>query len=81
MLRLAGDRGMLHKELTEAATWHEAEEVTARPFDAHLSANRTCEIGMQHATGRPYRSVLIELECCTRPNAPLGTEPNPSTGR
>jgi len=25
--------------------------------------------------------VLIELECCTRPNAPLGTEPNPSTGR
>ena len=77
----AGDRGMLHKELTEAATWHEAEEVTAQPFDAHLSANRTCEIGMQHATGRPYRSVLIELECCTRPDGPLGTEPNPSTGR
>jgi D-lactate dehydrogenase len=64
----AGDRGMLHKELTESATRHEAEEVTAREFDAHLSANRTCEIGMQHATGRPYHSVLIELERATRPN-------------
>ena len=64
----AGDRGMLHKELTETATRHEAEEVTAQSFDAHLSANRTCEIGMQHATGRPYRSVLIELERATRPN-------------
>jgi D-lactate dehydrogenase len=64
----AGDRGMLHKELTESATRHEAEEVTAQSFDAHLSANRTCEIGMQHATGRPYRSVLIELERATRPN-------------
>jgi D-lactate dehydrogenase len=63
----AGDRGLLHKELTEAATRHEAEEVTAREFDAHLSANRTCEIGMQHVTGRPYRSVLLALERATRP--------------
>lgn len=63
----AGDRGMLHRELTESATAREAAEVTARPFDAHLSANRMCEIGMQHATGRPYRSVLLELEWATRP--------------
>lgn len=62
----AGDRGMLHKELTETATMHEAAEVVAREFDAYLSANRTCEIGMQHATGRPYQSVLIELERATR---------------
>jgi D-lactate dehydrogenase len=62
----AGDRGMLHKELTETATMHEAAEVVAREFDAYLSANRTCEIGMQHATGRPYHSVLIELERATR---------------
>jgi D-lactate dehydrogenase len=41
-------------------------EVGAREFDAYLSANRTCEIGMQHATGRPYHSVLIELERATR---------------
>jgi D-lactate dehydrogenase len=78
----AGDRGMLHKELTEAATRHEAEEVTSRAFDAHLSANRTCEIGMQHATGRPYRSVLIELERATRPDGdqrPDPTRPSPGS--
>ncbi|MFF2847966.1 FAD-binding and (Fe-S)-binding domain-containing protein [Streptomyces sp. NPDC058001] len=63
----AGDRGMLHKELTESATHKEAAEVTARHFDAHLSANRMCEVGMDHATGRSYYSVLMELEAATRP--------------
>ncbi len=63
----AGDRGMLHPELTASATAREAAEVTARPFDAHLSANRTCEIGMDRATGRTYRSALIALERATRP--------------
>ncbi|MER5863106.1 FAD-binding and (Fe-S)-binding domain-containing protein [Kitasatospora sp. NPDC002040] len=63
----AGDRGMLHRELTESATEREAAEVTARPFSAHLSANRMCEVGMEHATGRPYHSVLLELERATRP--------------
>lgn len=63
----AGDRGMLHKELTESATAREAAEVKARDFDAHLSANRMCEVGMDHATGRSYYSVLLELERATRP--------------
>ncbi|WP_435059159.1 FAD-binding and (Fe-S)-binding domain-containing protein [Streptomyces sp. bgisy060] len=63
----AGDRGMLHPELTASATAREAAEVTARPFDAHLSANRMCEIGMEHATGRTYASVLLALEHATRP--------------
>ncbi|MEU8759293.1 FAD-binding and (Fe-S)-binding domain-containing protein [Streptomyces sp. NPDC048659] len=63
----AGDRGMLHPELTESATAREAAEVTARPFDAHLSANRMCEIGMDRATGRSYYSALLELERATRP--------------
>ncbi|MFE6157496.1 FAD-binding and (Fe-S)-binding domain-containing protein [Streptomyces sp. NPDC056486] len=63
----AGDRGMLHKELTESATRKEAAEVTARSFDAHLSANRMCEVGMDHATGHAYYSVLLELERATRP--------------
>ncbi|SDJ41322.1 FAD-binding and (Fe-S)-binding domain-containing protein [Streptomyces indicus] len=65
----AGDRGMLHKELTESATAREAAMVTSRRFDAHLSANRMCEVGMDHATGRSYYSVLIELERATRPTA------------
>ncbi|MER5886497.1 FAD-binding and (Fe-S)-binding domain-containing protein [Streptomyces sp. NPDC001941] len=63
----AGDRGMLHKELTASATAREAAEVTARDFDAHLSANRMCEIGMDRATGRSYYSALLELERATRP--------------
>ncbi len=63
----AGDRGMLHPELTAAATAREAAEVTARPFDAHLSANRMCEVGMDRATGRSYYSALLELERATRP--------------
>ncbi|MFF0483583.1 FAD-binding and (Fe-S)-binding domain-containing protein [Streptomyces sp. NPDC004435] len=63
----AGDRGMLHPELTASATAREAAEVTARPFDAHLSANRMCEIGMDRATGRRYASALLALEHATRP--------------
>ncbi|WP_344363775.1 FAD-binding and (Fe-S)-binding domain-containing protein [Streptomyces gobitricini] len=63
----AGDRGMLHPELTESATAREAAEVTARTVDAYLSANRMCELGMQHATGRPYHSALLQLERATRP--------------
>ncbi|QYA92819.1 FAD-binding oxidoreductase [Streptomyces anulatus] len=63
----AGDRGMLHKELTDSATAKEAAEVALRPYDLHLSANRMCEIGMERATGQPYRSALIELEHATRP--------------
>ncbi|MFC5724672.1 FAD-binding and (Fe-S)-binding domain-containing protein [Streptomyces gamaensis] len=63
----AGDRGMLHRELTETATRLASQEVASRDYDAHLCANRTCEIGMEHATGKPYHSALIELERATRP--------------
>ncbi|MBU4335064.1 MAG: 4Fe-4S dicluster domain-containing protein, partial [Actinobacteria bacterium] len=54
----AGDRGMLHPELTASATRREAAEVDALGADAHASCNRTCELGMTRATGRPYRHVL-----------------------
>jgi D-lactate dehydrogenase len=63
---MAGDRGLLHPELVEAATRQEAAEVTARPFDAHLSANRTCEVALERTTGRPYASVVQLLEEATR---------------
>ncbi|MFJ9330228.1 FAD-binding and (Fe-S)-binding domain-containing protein [Streptomyces sp. NPDC101230] len=63
----AGDRGMLHKELTDAATAKEAAEVNSRTYDTYLSANRMCEIGMERATGHPYHSALIALERATRP--------------
>ncbi|WP_022883539.1 FAD-binding and (Fe-S)-binding domain-containing protein [Glaciibacter superstes] len=63
----AGDRGMLHPELTASATAAEAAEVRAGDFDAHASTNRTCEIGMSRATGANYRHVLELLEEATRP--------------
>lgn len=62
----AGDRGMLHPELTASATSAEAAEVGLREFDQYVSANRTCEIGMTRATGREYRHVLEVLEEATR---------------
>ncbi|MCK9794266.1 FAD-binding oxidoreductase [Isoptericola sp. 4D.3] len=69
----AGDRGMLHPELTAAATHAEAADVAAgereRPggrYDAYVSNNRTCEMGMARATGRDYVHVLALLEAATR---------------
>ena len=63
----AGDRGMLHPELTESATRAQAAEVRAMDATAHVSCNRTCELGMTRATGKPYRHVLELLEELTRP--------------
>jgi D-lactate dehydrogenase len=62
----AGDRGISHPELTAAATRPQAEELAGRDLDAHLSNNRTCEIGLSRATGEDYESVLILLERLTR---------------
>jgi D-lactate dehydrogenase len=63
---VAFDRGAVHEELTASAARREAEEVAARRYDVHLSADRRCELGMEHATGEPYESVLVALERATR---------------
>jgi D-lactate dehydrogenase len=65
----AGDRGISHPELTAAATRPQAEELSGHSFDAHLSSNRTCEIGLSRATGESYESFLIKLEELTRPGS------------
>jgi D-lactate dehydrogenase len=62
----AGDRGFLHPELTEAATRDEAAEVRSQSFDACLSSNRTCEIGMERATGEPYMHAVQLLDQLSR---------------
>jgi D-lactate dehydrogenase len=62
----AGDRGFLHPELTESATRAEAAELAGRSFDAYLSSNRTCEIGLERATGEPYTSFVFALEEVSR---------------
>src|SRR5580698_2804699 len=63
----AGDRGLLHPELVISATREIRPALDARPCDAYLSANRTCEMGLRHATGRPYESFLYLLEQLSRP--------------
>ncbi|MDR1214625.1 MAG: FAD-binding oxidoreductase [Propionibacteriaceae bacterium] len=54
----AGDRGLLHPELTASATRAEAAEVQALGAEAHASCNRTCELGLTRATGQTYRHIL-----------------------
>jgi len=63
----AGDRGLLHPELTDSATDQQAREINQREFDAYASTNRTCELGMSKATGHSYRHLLEILEEATRP--------------
>jgi D-lactate dehydrogenase len=70
----AGDRGMLHPELTKSATKAEAHDVatlgagpltnprTTPGTSAFVSCNRTCEIGMTRATGETYVHVLETLD-------------------
>ncbi len=62
----AGDRGFSHPELTAAATEDQAAELSGRDFDAYLSSNRTCEIGLARATGESYESFVFLLEELTR---------------
>lgn len=73
----AGDRGLLHPELTAAATATQATQVRDLAATSHASANRTCEIGMTRATGRPYVHVLEHLAIAhALVPAPLSIEPD-----
>jgi D-lactate dehydrogenase len=63
----AGDRGLLHPELVVSATREIRAALDARPAEAYLSANRTCEMGLRHATGQPYESFVFLLEELSRP--------------
>jgi D-lactate dehydrogenase len=62
----AGDRGLLHPELVRSATREEAAGLEAWPADAYISANRTCEMGLRQASGRPFESFVFLLEALTR---------------
>lgn len=62
----AGDRGLLHPELTASATAAEAAEINSREFAAYASTNRTCELGMTRATGHEYQHLIELLEQATR---------------
>ena len=56
----AGDRGLLVPELSASATQFEADElVDCDPGAFAYSSSRTCEVGMQRATGRDYESIAL----------------------
>ncbi|MGB7980252.1 MAG: (Fe-S)-binding protein, partial [Candidatus Nanopelagicales bacterium] len=61
----AGDRGLLHPELSAAATAEQAAELAGGDFDAYASSNRTCELGMSRATGAQYEHILELLDAAT----------------
>ncbi|WP_343925647.1 FAD-binding and (Fe-S)-binding domain-containing protein [Rhodoglobus aureus] len=65
----AGDRGMLHPELTASATADEAAEIALNTYEAYASCNRACEIGMTRATGHDYVHIIELLEKATRPGS------------
>jgi D-lactate dehydrogenase len=73
----AGDRGLLHPEIVVSATRDTKAVLNTESADAYLSANRTCEMGLLHATGRPYASFVYLLEELSRPWA--GTSPHLKT--
>ena len=66
----AGDGGLLHPELVMSATRDTKAVLDTRPADAYISANRTCEMGLLHARGRPYRSFVFLREELGRPERP-----------
>jgi D-lactate dehydrogenase len=57
-------------ELVVSATRDAKAVLDTRPADAYISANRTCEMGLLHATGRPYQSFVFLLEELSRPERP-----------
>lgn len=62
----AGDRGLFYPELTDGATEAEAAELAGAEVVGYASSNRTCELGMSHATGQDYHHVLELLDLATR---------------
>jgi D-lactate dehydrogenase len=62
----AGDRGLLHPELTASATAAEAAEIRHGDHAGHYSCGRTCELGLEIATGKPYAPFIDLVERATR---------------
>jgi D-lactate dehydrogenase len=60
---MAGDRGFLLPELTNAATLEEAKEVkNIKKVDGYYSSTKTCEMAMTEAVGANYESILYLID-------------------
>lgn len=63
----AGDRGYLVPALTAAATAAETAEIAQGHYQYFCSSSRTCELGLERASGQAWQSYLYLLEAATRP--------------
>lgn len=61
----AGDKGMTHPELNAYALRKLAAQIKERGIEVGYSNSRTCEIGLQHNSGIPYRSIVYLVNSCT----------------
>ncbi|WP_301921017.1 FAD-binding and (Fe-S)-binding domain-containing protein [Ferruginibacter sp.] len=59
---MAGDRGFLFPEITDAATRPEANEVIEQEFDGYYSSTKTCEMAMSDAVKTNYESILYLVD-------------------
>jgi D-lactate dehydrogenase len=62
----AGDRGLLHPELTESATEKEAQEINKQDIQYFASTNRPCQIALSKATGKTYVHIVELLDELSR---------------
>lgn len=67
----AGDRVMLHPELVESATREERAGLEKGNYDHFVSANRTCEMGLEMIAGKPFESIAVLVERASRPEISL----------
>jgi D-lactate dehydrogenase len=64
----AGDKGFTEPELNAHALRHLKTGVP-QGSEGGYSTSRTCEIGLAHHSGMPYRSIVYLVDACTRPKA------------
>ncbi len=57
----AGDRGLLHPELTKSASAPETAYLENVSAERYVSSNRMCEIALSTATGKGYVHILAIL--------------------
>ncbi len=68
----AGDKGFTQPELSAHALRHLGKDIP-QGCSAGYSSSRTCEIGLSHHSGMPYRSIVYLVDACSRPKTPART--------
>ena len=58
---MAGDRGLIHPELSQGALEEEAQQIEAADADGHYSCSPFCEAGLARATGREWHPLVLLL--------------------